>query len=149
MNSEDCCKLRDKAQRAYWSMQARCRNPKVKGYERYGGRGIKCFFNSSQELIDHIGLPPTPAMTIDRIDPNGNYEFGNVRWASMKLQSNNRRSNNVIEINGVKKTLSQWADESGIPQKVLYLRIVRRKWDPVHAITLPMGTVYKVFLRKS
>lgn len=140
-------KLRAKAQAAYWSAKARCNNPNVKCYKSYGAKGIKCLFNGSQDMIDHMGLPPSMNHTIDRIDSSKHYEPGNVRWADMRDQSNNRSSNHFVEIDGVRKTLAQWGRECGISDRALYLRIVRRGWDPKDAITLPIGTVYKVFLR--
>ena len=56
-----------------------------------GGRGIKFLFESLTQFIEHIGMKPSPKLTLDRIDSDGNYEIGNVRWASWKQQAATRR----------------------------------------------------------
>jgi hypothetical protein len=68
----------------------RCTDPKHNRYHRYGGRGIEFRFASFEEFINHIGPKPSPDMSVDRIDTNGHYELGNVRWATAKQQANNR-----------------------------------------------------------
>lgn len=42
-------------------------------------------------LIETIGLHPGPGYSLDRIDNNGNYEPGNVRWATQSQQQRNKR----------------------------------------------------------
>jgi len=83
-----------------WSqMKTRCLNPNDKKYSIYGGRGIKVFLewiNSFERFFAYMGKKPTPIHSIDRIDVDGNYEPGNVRWASPKEQANNRRKVPVI-----------------------------------------------------
>src|ERR1700686_1691785 len=72
----------------------RCNNPKNNMYKYYGGRGIKMLFQSYHEIVNVIGMRPK-GMSIDRIDNNGNYEAGNIRWATMKEQAANRRHKSV------------------------------------------------------
>jgi hypothetical protein len=70
----------------------RCYNPKSKKYARYGGRGIQVKFASKVEFADYIQELPgwSPEMSLDRIDNDGNYEKGNLRWATQQQQIVNR-----------------------------------------------------------
>lgn len=78
------------------AMHARCRYPSVRGYELYGGRGIRvCERWSDFELfLADMGTRPSHEYSIDRIDPDGNYEPSNCRWASPVEQRHNQRGRN-------------------------------------------------------
>jgi hypothetical protein len=77
--------------RAYKDAKTRCSNPKRKDYGYYGGRGIEFRFANFAEFYAELGSRPTPRHSVDRMDVNGHYEKGNVRWATKKEQSQNRR----------------------------------------------------------
>jgi hypothetical protein len=81
---------------AWASMKSRCYNSKGKKYALYGGRGINIcdrWRESFEAFLDDIGRRPSPNHSIDRY-PNGdgNYEPGNVRWATYSEQNANRRT---------------------------------------------------------
>lgn len=77
-------------------MMARCYKANSPNYERYGGRGIEVcqdwhdVENFIEWLEDNLGPCPR-GWTMDRIDNDGDYEPGNVRWASSSLQRRNQR----------------------------------------------------------
>jgi hypothetical protein len=75
--------------RAFRGAKCRCTNPNRKDWPNYGGRGIRFLFMSFKEFYAELG--PRPAgMTLDRIDNDGNYEPGNVRWAMRSMQERNK-----------------------------------------------------------
>ena len=71
---------------AYANAKQRCTNPKNKMFKNYGERGILFRFNSFEEFWKAVGPIPWLGLTLDRIDNEGHYEFGNVRWATQKQQ---------------------------------------------------------------
>jgi hypothetical protein len=75
-------------------MKARCHNPRHVKYALYGACGVTVcdeWRSSFVAFLDHVGLRPAKGYTIDRIDSAGNYEPGNVRWATVAQQNSNRR----------------------------------------------------------
>lgn len=84
--------------RAYIRANRRCNNSKDEQYSYYGGRGIKFLFNSYPEFLTEIGRKPSPKHSLDRINNNGPYEVGNVRWATKKEQVYNRRPFKIAKI---------------------------------------------------
>ena len=104
----------------FGSMKARCRCKTHKNYPIYGGVGIEVRFKSIGELADALGPRPGPEYTVDRIDNDGHYEAGNVRWATMREQNNNRKNSIWFSVDGVEKPLSYWSDVTGIHRQLLY-----------------------------
>jgi hypothetical protein len=85
--------MKAKVYDAWSSLKNRCNNPNNKSYRNYGGRGITVdpvYYDFNVFYAD-VGDPPTPKHSIDRIDNDGNYEPGNLRWATHLEQCGNRR----------------------------------------------------------
>jgi hypothetical protein len=75
-------------------MKMRCFNRDDARFADYGGRGITVcerWRHSFEAFLRDLGTKPSPAHSLDRIDVDGNYEPGNVRWADASLQTKNRR----------------------------------------------------------
>jgi len=82
--------------KTWGNMLRRCENPRDRYYDCYGGRGIQVCerWHDVRLFVADLerDLGPKPARySLDRIDNNGNYEPGNVRWAPWKVQAANRR----------------------------------------------------------
>lgn len=89
--------------RAWLSMRARCSKQGGRAWDDYGARGIRVCPEWDGDLAlfhAHIGDPPSPAHTVDRIDNAKGYEPGNVRWATKKEQARNRSVCVAIEFQG-------------------------------------------------
>lgn len=83
---------------AYASAKNRCENIRNTAYDRYGGRGIKFEFENYEHFLSVLGLRPSGEHSLDRIDVDGHYEPGNVRWATSKQQARNRRCDNCVTL---------------------------------------------------
>jgi hypothetical protein len=81
---------RTPAYNSYIKAKHRCICPNFKQWKDYGGRGIEFRFQSFEEFFMELG-PRPEHKTLDRIDVNGHYEKGNVRWATRLEQQRNRR----------------------------------------------------------
>jgi len=107
----------------------RCTSKIDKLYPYYGGRGIRVcrrwmkFVAFIADIERTIGRRPSPQHSLDRKNNNGNYAPGNVRWATRTQQARNTRSNRRIAVDGVTRTLAEWAERSGIPYKTVHARL--------------------------
>lgn len=119
---------------AWFSMHYRCSAPEHPEYVRYGARGIRvCQRWTSTDgtdkdvsgfmaFVEDVGARPE-GKTLDRIDPDGNYEPGNVRWATLAEQQYNRRDACWLTVDGVAKPLAVWSRETGTPHTTMRGRI--------------------------
>ena len=124
---------------AVWSlMRDRCNNPNNQSYAYYGGRGIRvdASWDDFAVFLSDMGFRP-PGSTIDRIDPDGNYEPSNCRWATRKEQSRNRTYCKRVTWKGQERLLWELADEHGIPVQTVHQRL-HRGWDLERTLTQPM-----------
>ena len=83
------------------AMRARCRNPKDANYPRYGALGVEFRFEGVKAgtlwIMENIGIPDNPEdMQLDREDPTGHYESGNIRWLTAAHNQLNKRGNQAV-----------------------------------------------------
>lgn len=123
------------------TMKQRCYNPKVKGYHRYGGRGIKVchrWLASFEHFYEDMGPRPSPEHSLDRFpDNDGDYEKENCRWSTRNEQQNNRSANRILELHGERHTLTEWSIITNIGARTLISRIDILKWSVEDALTIP------------
>ncbi len=79
--------------RVFASAKNRCNNQSNHAYADYGARGIRFLFTSFEQFYAEVG-PRPPGMTLDRIDNDGHYEPGNIRWTTQSEQNRNQRPRN-------------------------------------------------------
>ena len=118
------------------SMKQRCLNPANPRWSSYGGVGIKIDprWLVFENFLKDMGQKPE-GKTLDRFpDPFGNYTKSNCRWATPLQQQNNMRNNRILEYNGRRQTLAQWARELNINISTLAKR-VSRGWSIEEAAT--------------
>lgn len=126
------------------SMKKRCYNINNQNYKYYGGRGIKIcneWLDEENGLLNFynwaINNGYKENLSIDRINVNGNYEPDNCRWATPKVQANNRTSNRMITYNEKTYNVTQWAEKLNMKPRVLADRI-RRQWSIERAFLQPV-----------
>lgn len=121
-------------------MKQRCCNPNAPNYRLYGGRGISVCddwlgpsgFDRFYEWAIQNGY--SDSLTIDRIDPNGDYCPSNCRWANTEIQCNNTRKTVRLTHNGKTLSAAQWAKEYGEDRHRIY-ELIRagKKTDEIFA----------------
>lgn len=115
------------------NMKQRCANPNASGYEFYGARGISVCDEWKSDFLSFynwaISNGYSDELTIDRINPKGNYEPCNCRWYTIQEQATNKRDDaktrkgRLVNINGIEKTLLEWSEISGVDRNTIYRRI--------------------------
>lgn len=122
----------------YDNMKSRCYRKSNTEYKRYGARGITVCEEWLDDFMNFynwaINNGYDDNLSIDRIDTNGNYEPSNCRWATPREQANNTRMTKFITFNGVKHSISEWADITGIKPCTIAYRL--RKNYPTDKILL-------------
>lgn len=121
-------------------MMRRCYNKNDVHYNRYGGRGISVCeeWHDVRNFVAWCEQKnPDSGMTIDRIDNDSGYSPDNCRFVSLKDNQNNRSSNRNLEFHGETKTVTQWAEKTGIPASVIYSRLDKLGWSVEKALTTP------------
>lgn len=94
------------------NVNIRCYTKNSKNFHFWGGRGISNYWkNDPKGFIEYIekelGSKPTPKHSLDRIDNNGNYEPGNLRWATSKEQAQNKTHAYQRKIEGLEKKIEE------------------------------------------
>mgnify|MGYP003967813451 CR=1 FL=1 len=119
--------------RIWACMVQRCNDPNKKRYkhisicdEWLGPGGFDKFFAE-------LGPRPSSKHSIDRIDNTGNYEPGNVRWATPKQQARNRKNTPMLTIFGKTRSVAEWAETAKVKYHTFRKRL-KLGWSPEDAV---------------
>ncbi len=133
--------LSDTPEYGHWKgMRQRCTDPNHEKYPSYGGAGvIVCVrWDDFTAFLEDMGPAPSPEYSLDRFpDRHGNYEPGNVRWATASEQARNRDSSISVVYEGKTMLLIELEEIHGFPPGALYGRI-RRGWTAEDAVRTPL-----------
>ena len=125
------------AKQAWYNIKNRCYNPNHIKTKNYLGRGITVcdeWKNDFDAFYKYVGDRPSVQHSLDRIDNDGNYEPGNVRWATYTEQARNKRVQNKNGYPGLLKLSdSRWSVKICVKYKYIHLGIYEKKEDAVEA----------------
>lgn len=129
-----------KEYKAYYSIKNRCYNPKDAHYNYYGKKNIKMcdkWLENVENFINDVGPAPSKIHSIDRINPDGNYEPNNVRWATQTVQNINKKitTRNKSGTIGVhySKTSKKWQAVIAVNKKKIHLGYFNKIEDAITA----------------
>ena len=140
---------------AVWiQMNQRCYNKRCRAYKNYGARGVMVCeawrakpgeknATAFRAFLKHVGSRPKGACrqwSIERKNNNGNYEPGNVRWASNGDQSRNKRGNRWLTFEGKTLVVTDWAKLVRVSGSVIYRRLAKG-WSVRRTLTTPTRMV--------
>lgn len=123
-------------------MRERCHNPNKSRWSDYGGRGITVCerWNDFNNFLEDMGERPSREYSIDRIDPDGNYEPGNCRWATDKEQRRNKTNTLYAEYQGKRWKLIELCESLGLPYQNVMGRYRNLGWSIEKALFDPIKT---------
>jgi hypothetical protein len=122
------------------SIKKRCSAKSGPSYRDYVQRGITVcvrWADSFEAFVEDVGLRPSKAHTIERKDNDAGYFKENCRWATKSEQARNRRSNRLVTVDGVTKSLAEWCELTGVSQHDAGQRLNKLGWDEKSAVTVP------------
>ncbi|WP_448647088.1 hypothetical protein [Pseudomonas mohnii] len=120
-------------------MMSRCYDEKSAAYHNYGGRGIKVFegWHDVEKYIADLPAGYFKGAEIDRIDNDGDYCPGNIKWSTPSQNSDNRRSGKMLTHDGKTQSQRRWAQELGLTDQIIHDRIDGLGWTIERALTTP------------
>lgn len=125
--------------RSYQCMRTRCYTEDSGSYVRYGGRGIRVcdrWLASFESFLADMGLAPSSKHQLDRVNPDGDYEPGNCRWATVQENNATRRNRIQVVVDGRSMLLSDAATNAGLKSSTVEARL-RLGWTLSVALGSP------------
>lgn len=126
--------------RIWIGIKTRCYNENHKSYQYYGARGVKMcdrWRDSFENFLLDVGESPSKKHSLDRVDNGGDYEPGNVRWATTKQQARNKSANRILTFRGETRPMCEWAEILGMSRNMIETRLDRQGLSVEEAFTRP------------
>lgn len=122
-----------------WSeMKRRCKCPPKSIKNNYDKVSYCAEWEKFENFFRDMGVRPA-GTTLDRIDPWGNYEPGNCRWADNHTQAINKTNSRYLTYNGETRHISEWAEITGIKRRTISARILTLGWTVERALSTKVG----------
>lgn len=139
--------------REWMDIRDRCSRPSDPDYDIYGGRGIKVCdeWDKSYEAFRDWARANgyNDSLTIDRIDPNGDYEPSNCRWADEYVQAQNRRNAHLVEYHGETGCLDAMCRKLNVNSKTIRARMSNLGYTFEEAVDLfPHTSEFREYWKK-
>ena len=138
--------------KAWQQMRSRCSNPRAVGFPNYGGRGVAVCqrWDLFENFLADMGVRPTSAHSIDRVDNDLGYEPSNCRWATFQEQQRNRRNNHLVTYRGMTASIAEMAERHGCKPSTVQARLSNGATaeQAFYAGTLPRYTLLRNSRRK-
>lgn len=127
------------------SMKKRCQDSSHPTFKNYGAKGIKVcdrWRDSFEAFYEDVGPRPSRKHSLDRKNTKGNYEPGNVRWATASAQGRNMSSNRMVEIDGVSFCVADWCDLMEIDRHKPYSMVYWNKRSGIASVDEAIKQLY-------
>ena len=122
--------------RCWQNMHNRCGN---KDLAAYGGRGIKVCgrWGLFENFHADMGLRPSPKLSIERVNNDGDYEPDNCVWGTRRVQNNNQRSNRLVAYRGETMSLANAVRRAGAANYFCVKARLKQGWPVEVALETP------------
>lgn len=133
---------RTRLRQIWYKMKDRCLNRDSVSYKFYGAKGVTIateWMNLDIFAAWAVTNGYSKELTLDRIDPYGNYGPANCRWVTKKTQARNVRKIKMVSAFGEEKSMPDWSEDSRciVTHRLFYRRVVALGWSPERAMTTP------------
>jgi hypothetical protein len=127
-------------------MVRRCTNPKHDSYPSYGGAGVTIYqpwLESFDAFLADVGERPAGTSLDRHPNKSGNYEPGNVRWATYQEQARNKRNNRMVSIGDIELPLWEVCQRyrSAVHENIVGSRL-KSGWSLRDALVRPLQKIY-------
>lgn len=134
-------KRKSRLYRAWTNMKSRCNNDKTPKFKNHGGRGISVCDQWKDYINFHLWATENgykDNLSLERIDNDKGYSPENCKWATCSEQNINKRTNRIVTVDGISRTVKEWSIVTGAKQPTLHARLNDYGWGDEKTIKTPV-----------